>query len=192
MTKYTDDEILEIFQKTGALKKGHFLLTSGLHSPVYWEKFRVLQYPLYTSILCKLIAEHFASQNVDMVVGPTTGGVILAFEVARQMNVITAFAEKTEEGRVFRRDFTVQPDSRILIVDDVMTTGGSIWDTKEAVEKLKGLVIGIGILVDRSGKGIDFGVPLFSCIKTEAVTYKAEDCPLCTQNVPLEKPGSQS
>ena len=183
---------MKIFKMAGAIKEGHFLLASGLHSPLYWEKFRILQYPHFTEKLCQLIAQHFKEQRIDVVAGPTTGGIILAFETARQLGVRSIFAEKQGETRVFRRDFTIYPDERVLIVDDIMTTGGSIRETVRAVDKLGGAIIGIGVLVDRSQEKIDFNVPLFSCLRSPTITYPAEECPLCTANIPLIKPGGQS
>ena len=184
------DKTEDIFQKSGALLKGHFRLASGLHSPVYWEKFRVLQFPNYTEQLCRMIADHFRHQNVQVVAGPTTGGIILAFEVARQLGVRGIFAEKEGEERSFRRGFTVDPGERVLIVDDILTTGSSIREVIAAVKKLDGNIIGIGVLVDRSEQAPDFGFPLFSCHRSATVTYRPEECPLCAARVPLIKPGS--
>ncbi|MGB2827212.1 MAG: orotate phosphoribosyltransferase [Dehalococcoidales bacterium] len=180
----------DIFQKAGALLKGHFLLTSGLHSPAYWEKFRILQFPGYTEQLCRMIADHFRRENVQVVAGPTTGGIILAFEVARQLGVRGIFAEKEDEERSFRRGFSVDPGERVLIVDDILTTGSSIHEVIAAVNKLDGSIVGIGVLVDRSGQAPDFGFPLFSCHRAATVTYRPEECPLCAAGVPLVKPGS--
>jgi orotate phosphoribosyltransferase len=185
-----DQKVLAIFRKAGAIKEGHFLLSSGLHSPVYWEKFRVLQYPRYTRKLCRLIAQHFKGQGVDVVAGPTTGGIILAFETARQLGARCIFAEKEGEIRVFRRDFEIAPGERVLIVDDILTTGNSIRDTMRAVDKLGGVVIGIGVLVDRSEKGIDFSLPFFSCLRAPTTTYSPGNCPLCAAHIPLVKPGA--
>ena len=180
----------EIFEKAGAILKGHFLLTSGLHSPVYWEKFRVLQYPTHTEQLCRLIVGHFHQQKIEVVAAPTTGGIILAFEVARQLGVRGIFAEKIDEKeRAFRRGFTINPGEKVLIVDDILTTGKSIREVVVAAEKLKGKIIGIGVLVDRSEQNIDFGFPLFSCLRVETVAYSPEDCPLCAARIPLVKPG---
>lgn len=184
------DKVIEIFKKAGAVKEGHFLLASGLHSPVYWEKFRILQYPHYTEELCGLIAQHFKDQKIDVVAGPTTGGIILAFETARQLGVRSIFAEKEGETRVFRRDFDLTPGERTLIVDDVMTTGGSIRETMSAVDKLGGVIIGVAVLVDRSQEKVDFGVPLFSCLRAPTTVYPPQECPLCAAHIPLVKPGA--
>ncbi|MFB0559319.1 MAG: orotate phosphoribosyltransferase [Dehalococcoidales bacterium] len=185
------NSVEEIFEKSGAILKGHFLLASGLHSPIYWEKFRVLQFPHYTEQLCRMIATHFLKQGIQVVAGPTTGGIILAFEVARQLGVHGIFAEKegTSE-RAFRRGFSINPGERVLIVDDILTTGSSIREVMAAVNKQGGIVVGIGILVDRSEQSVDFGVPLFSCHRVITPTYTPQDCPLCAAQIPLVKPGS--
>ena len=179
-------KIEEIFRKSGTILEGHFLLTSGLHSPIYWEKFRVLQYSNYTEQLCRKISAHFKKEGVQVVAGPTTGGIILAFEVARQLGVQSIFAEKVgDTERTFRRGFSINPGERVLIVDDILTTGSSIHEVVAAVKKQNGIVIGIGVLVDRSDQKIEFGIPLFSCHRSVTVTYKPEECPLCAARIPL-------
>ncbi len=186
-------EVEGIFQESGALLNGHFLLASGLHSPVYWEKFRVLQYPKYTEQFCRMIAAHFRQQEIEVVAGPTTGGIILAFEVARQLGVRGIFAEKEGAAeRAFRRGLGISPGERTLIVDDILTTGSSIREVIDAVTKQGGVIIGIGVLVDRSEQEIDFGFPLFSCHRATTINYIPEKCPLCAANIPLAKPGGQS
>ena len=179
-----------IFVAAGAVLKGHFLLASGLHSATYWEKFRVLQFPEHTVPLCAMIADHFRESSVDVVAGPTTGGVILAFEVARQLGVRAVYAERGNEGgRVFRRGLTVSAGERVLIVDDLLTTGGSIRDVIAAVTALGGNTIGIGVLVDRAEADLDLGATLFSCLKASTETQSPETCPQCAAGVPLVKPG---
>jgi orotate phosphoribosyltransferase len=180
----------EIFQKSGAVMNGHYLLTSGRHSPVYWEKFRVLQSPVYTEQLSRLIAAHFIERDIQVVAGPTTGGIIIAYEVARQMGVRGIFAEREgADARAFRRGFEIKPGERVLIVDDILTTGGSVNQVVSAVKELGGSIIGIAVLVDRSDKGVDFGVPFYSCLRSVTVSYKPEECPQCRANIPLIKPG---
>lgn len=181
----------EIFKKSGAILEGHFLLTSGLHSPIYWEKFRILQYPNYTEQLCRLISAHFSKQKAQVVAGPTTGGIILAYEVARQLGVRGIFAEKEgANGRAFKRGFGINSGERVLIVDDVLTTGKSIREVLSLVAEQGGIVIGIGVLVDRSEQEQEFSVPLFSCLRSITPTYKPQECPLCAAGIPLTKPGS--
>ncbi len=185
------NDVEEIFQKSGAILKGHFLLASGLHSPIYWEKFRVLQFPNYTEQLCRMISAHFQKQRVQVVAGPTTGGIILAFEVARQLGVRGIFAEKKGAAeRAFKRGFSINPGERVLIVDDILTTGNSIRQVTAAVTKQEGIVIGVGVLVDRCEQGTEFGVPLFSCHRSITLTYSPSDCPLCAAQIPLVRPGS--
>ncbi len=182
----------KLFEISGAVLNGHFQLTSGLHSPVYWEKFQVLQYPEYTQQLCKMIVDRFRDQSVQVVAGPTTGGVILAYDVSRQLGVRGIFAEKVEgsNARAFRRGFNISPGERVLLVDDILTTGGSIQETIAPIKQAGGTLVGIGVLVDRSTKTLDFEVPLFSCVRSETVAYKAEECPLCKAGIPLTKRGS--
>ena len=170
---------------------GHFLLTSGLHSPVYWEKFRIIENPAAAVPLCQMIARNFEGRGIELVVGPTTGGIILAFEVARLMGLPAAFAEKVPSGeREFRRGFKIRPGEKILVVDDVLTTGKSIREVFDAVAKHQGNIMGVGMLVDRSEGNLDFGTPLFSCLRASTPAYKPEDCPLCKAGQPLTKPGS--
>jgi len=186
------NEILEMFKAVGAIKEGHFLLASGLHSPVYWEKFRILQYPHYTERLCRLIAQHFTEQRIAAVAGPTTGGIILAFETARQLGARSIFAEKEGQVRIFRRGLEIVPGENILVVDDVLTTGSSVMETINAVDRIGGKVVGIGVLVDRSQNNLALNLPLFSCLRAPTTTYSPDQCPLCTAHVPLVKPGGSS
>lgn len=180
-----------LFRRTGAVLDGHFLLTSGMHSPVYWEKFRILEQPEYTQKLCAMIAARFKDEGVEVVAGPTTGGIILAFEVAKQLGVRCIFAEKEESAkRAFRRGFVLNPGERVLVVDDVLTTGKSVKEVLEAVVKKNACIVGIGAMVDRSEHDLKLGYPLFSCLRSVTPAYKPEDCPLCKAGAPLEKPGS--
>jgi orotate phosphoribosyltransferase len=189
MTDVTADAE-RIFREAGAVMEGHFQLTSGLHSPIYWEKFRVLEQPRYTERLCRMIATHFRDQNVELVAGPTTGGVIISYEVAKQLGRRSIFAEREGPARVFRRGFEIKPIERVLVVDDILTTGGSVREVISEVKRKGGQLIGVGVLVDRSEGTVDFGVPLFSCYRTSVPTYKPEECPLCRKGMPLSKPGS--
>jgi len=182
-----------LFINSGAVLEGHFLLTSGLHSPIYWEKFRILENPEYTSNLCQMIASNFSNDDVELVIGPTTGGIIISHEVARYLGTKGIFAEKTSDGyRTLKRGFTIKPGERVLLVDDVLTTGKSIMEVVDVIKRAGGNLVGIGVLVDRSQKPLNVNVPLYSCIRSETVTYKPEECPLCAQGIPLVKPGSSN
>lgn len=137
-----------------------------------------------------MISDHFARQKVDVVVGPTTGGIILAFEVARQLGVRGIFAEKEGSSRrAFKRGFAISPGERVLVVDDVLTTGKSIREVLALVAGQGGVVAGIGVLVDRSEQEPDLGAPLFSCLRQTTATYSPSDCPLCAAGIPLDEPG---
>jgi orotate phosphoribosyltransferase len=185
-----ESEAERIFKEAGAFAEGHFQLTSGLHSPIYWEKFRILEQPRYTERLCRMIAEHFRGHNIQLVAGPTTGGVIVAYEVAKQLGVRSIYAERQGDARVFRRGFEIAQGERVLVVDDVLTTGGSVREVMAEVKRRGGRLIGLGVLVDRSQGEVDFGTSLFSCLRTVVPTYKPEECPLCGEGKPLVKPGS--
>jgi len=174
---------------TGAILKGHFLLTSGLHSDTYIEKFRVLEYPLLTEKLCKAIAEHFQETKPHLVVGAATGGVIISHVVARLLTCRSIFAERENDRLTFRRGFKINPKERVLIVDDVLTTGSSLYELIDLVVKQEGMIVGIGVFIDRSGGRANFGIPYFPLLKLDIPVYKPEECPLCRQNVPLEVRG---
>ncbi len=185
------NEIFEIFRKSGALLKGHFLLSSGLHSNIYFEKFQVLQYPEYVEILCRKLAWLFKDNKVEVVVGPTTGGVIIAYEVAKNLGTRSIFAEAGDEGRIFKRGFNLKKGEKTLIVDDILTTGGSIKEVIQLVKKHEGDILGIGILLDRSGGKVQFNYPLKPLAVTEVQNYRQEECPMCKKGQPLTKPGSR-
>lgn len=183
-------EVGDLFREAGAILEGHFELASGLHSATYWEKFRILNNPHHTEQLCKLIAQHFQGTGVELVAGPTLGGMLIAFEVARQLGVRSVYAERVGRGRDFRRGLSINPGQRVLVVDDVLTTGASILEVIQAVERHGGEIAGAAVLIDRSQGRVDLGVPLFSCHQVSIPTYTPEDCPLCAQGIPLTKPGS--
>ena len=178
-------ELSALLREVGALMDGHFLLSSGRHSPAYVEKFRLLQHPPHTERLCRLIADRFRDDEPELVAGPTTGGVILSYEVARLLGLRGIFAEEADGGRAFQRGFEVRPGERTLIVDDVLTTGGSIREVIEAVRRAGGRPIGVGVLVDRSGGRTDFGLPFFACLELDLPAYEADACPLCDDAVPM-------
>lgn len=187
-----ESDVLSTLRDSGALKEGHFLLSSGRHSDRYVEKFDLLRQPAAASRACLGFAEAFRDQGVDVVVGPTTGGIILAFEVGRQLGVAAAYAERKGEGaaREFRRGTVFAPGSRVLVVDDILTTGGSVRETLDALQSQPVDVIGVGILVDRSGGSVSFGVPLHALATMQIEAWEPADCPLCAQGVPLVKPGT--
>jgi orotate phosphoribosyltransferase len=183
--------ILEIFKKTGALLQGHFLLTSGRHSNIYFQCAKVLQYPEYTEQVCKIIADHFKDYNIDTVISPAMGGIIVGQEVARQLNKRSIFAEREDKKLTLRRGFTINQGEKILICEDVVTTGGSVYEVIDIVNEQGGEVVGVGFIVDRSNGKVNFGYPQKSTMKMEVISYLPEECPLCKENIPLVKPGSR-
>jgi len=187
-------DLLERLRRVGALQEGHFLLASGRHSDRYIEKFDLLRRPRAVEAVCRGFADRFRSERIDVVVGPTTGGIILAFEVARQLGVTCAFAERREDGertREFRRGTTFSPGQRVLLVDDILTTGGSIRETLAALALQPIDVVGVAVLVDRSAGVTQFdAIPLFALATIDVETWDPEACPLCRQGIPVDKPGT--
>ena len=186
----TPDEVERIFREAGALLEGHFILSSGRHSARYLEKFRVFEHPRLTERLCTGIVE-LIREPIDVVVGPTTGGVILAHEVGRQLGTRAVFAEREDgrPGRTFRRGQALDPSDRVLVVDDILSTGGAINDTLDAVRATGARVVRVAVLVDRSG-GVDLGVPLLSLWRTSIETFDPRACPLCARGLAATKPGT--
>jgi orotate phosphoribosyltransferase len=196
-----------LFRESGALREGHFLLKSGRHGDRYLEKFQVLQYPAATSELCGLWLDDYGSapaRSIDLVAGPTTGGVILAFETARQLGTRGIFAEEVRgtDGSVrreFRRGFTIERGSRVLLVDDILTTGGSMVAMIPAVEAAGGEIVACHVLVDRSGGLAALTSPttgrsysLRALWALDLPTWEAgpATCPLCAAGAPITAPGS--
>jgi orotate phosphoribosyltransferase len=181
----------KLLEDSGAILRGHFLLTSGRHSDVYFEKFRVLEQPEVLSALCGELASHYQGQSFDYVAGPTTGGIIIAFEVARQMGLPAVYIEAENGQKTLRRNKTVPAGSRALIVDDVLTTGRSLVESREAIEKAGGTVAAYGVLIDRAAPGLNLGAPLFASYKVEAESYAADEVPSWLAEIPITKPGTR-
>ena len=189
-----NERFLDQLEWIGALKRGHFLLASGRHSDQYVEKFDLLRHPNATEAACTdLIAELGHDAGVGVVVGPTTGGILLAFEIARQLGVPAAYAERARDGaneRAFQRGTTFSAGTTALVVDDILTTGGSIRETLRALDAREVAIRAVAVLVDRSGGTVDFGVSLYSLAHLDIATWAPDDCPLCAVGTPLVKPGS--
>lgn len=188
-----DATVESLFADAGALLDGHFLLKSGRHAGRYLEKFLVLQHPRYGVELCRRLADALAPYGPTLVVGPTTGGVLLSFETARQLGGSTraAFAEPVPEGgRALRRGWQVAAAERVAIVDDILTTGASLLETVEAVRAAGVEPVAAAVLVDRSTEQVELGFPLHALGRIEIPSWPADACPLCSSGVPLRKPGS--
>ena len=183
-------DLEKLLEESGAVLRGHFRLTSGRHSNVYFEKFRVLEQPHVLSALCKQIADHFRDR-VDIVAGPTTGGIIIAFEVARLMGVSAIYVESEDGRKKVRRNGFIPAGSRVLIVDDVLTTGLSIRETIEAVQEFEVEIAGIGVLIDRSQPGLSFDQPLYASYRVTADSWEPDDIPDWLANIPITQPGTR-
>lgn len=187
----TREEAIEIFTKSNALLNGHFRLTSGRHSGQYMQCAQVLQYPQYAAILCEDLARKFFGTPIDIVVGPALGGIIVAYEVGRALRVKTLFTERENGIMSLRRGFAINPGEKVLVVEDVVTTGGSVKEVINVVREKGAEVAGVGVLVDRSNGRVDFGVKTESILKMEIESHDPEECPLCKQGLPVVKPGSR-
>ncbi len=181
--------IKEILEKTGAILEGHFLLTSGLHSDKYFQMSLVFQYPDYGEIICKKLAESFKSKKIDIVIGPAIGGIIISYQLAKILGSKSIFTERENEKMKLRRGFKIEKGENVLICEDVITTGGSVKEVIEIVEKEGGKIEGIACIV-RRGK-VNFSYPLKSLIDSDVKNYLPDECPLCKSNIPIVKPGSR-
>lgn len=190
------EEVEKIFIDSGALLTGHFLLTSGRHSEKYLQCAKILQYPEYSEVLSKELASYFTDDKIEVVVGPAMGGILLAYEIARQLNAISMFAErdKVTDKMVLRRGFDeLIKGKNVLVAEDVITTGGSVIEAINAVKECGGIIKGVAVLADRSGGNVDFGVKLAKAYMTEIVSYEKDNCPLCKEGkTDAIKPGSRS
>lgn len=190
-TRLTPEEYLDVFRKSKALLDGHFLLTSGKHSAQYMQCAQVLQYPDRAAILAEGLAASFRDKEIQTVIGPATGGILVAHEVAKALGVRALFTERENGIMRLRRGFTLSPGERVLVVEDVITTGGSVREVLAVVQEFEAISVGVGILVDRTGGTVDFGLPTAFLIQLHIQAYEALECPLCAQGIPAVKPGSK-
>ena len=184
-------ELLSIFQQTGALLEGHFQLTSGLHSPQYLQCALVLQHPEHAERVGRALAARFPDEQISAVVAPAIGGIIVAHETARALGTRALFTEREAGTMTLRRGFNLDEGERVLVVEDVVTTGGSTRETIDAVTRAGGVVVGAGSIVDRSGGDVDLGVPRAALLTLTVPAYDPAHCPLCEKGTPAIKPGSR-
>lgn len=188
----TREDILKIFKDTEAWLEGHFILTSGLHSSTYFQCAKVFQYPWHAETLCQEIAEHFHNQKIDVVVSPAVGGIVFGQEIARLLGVRSIFAERVEGKMTLRRGFQISAGERVLLAEDVTTTGGSVKEVKYAVEQAGAHIVAVTAVVDRSAGKAQFGVPYFSLFQMEVTNHEPNNCPMCKTGSQAVKPGSRS
>lgn len=186
------ERVMEIFKELEILRYGHFLFTSGRHSDNYMQCAKLLQQPKYTEEIIKGMAEEFKDDKIDIVIGPALGGITISYEFAKQLNTISYFTERENNIMALRRGFIIPKGARVLVVEDVITTGGSVREVIDIVEKQGGEVIGVAVIVDRTGGKIEFGKKLVAAFSEELLSHEADKCPLCKEGkIPLEKPGSK-
>ena len=186
------EEVIDIFKRTGALLEGHFILTSGFHSPHYFQCAKVLQYPKFNQLLASDIADNFKHKKVDVVVTPAVGGIVLGTEVGRQLNVRTIFSERENGLMVLRRGFEFKKGENVLVCEDVVTTGGSVFEVLQIVKHSGANLIGVGFIIDRSNGKVNFGTEQFSLAKLDVTKYSETDLPAWLATIPLTKPGSRN
>jgi orotate phosphoribosyltransferase len=185
------EEVINEFKKTDALLEGHFQLTSGLHSTVYLQCARVLQYPKNAEQFGRAIAEEFAGQGIELVASPAIGGIVIGHEVARALGARFVWTEREGGTMTLRRGFTVSPDEKTLVVEDVITTGGSTRETIVCLQQAGANVVGAASIIDRSGGAVDVGVPRFALASLKVVSAEPDACDACRLGEPVVKPGSR-
>ncbi|MFR2260492.1 MAG: orotate phosphoribosyltransferase [Acutalibacteraceae bacterium] len=187
------ERVLEVLKEAGVLQEGHFLLTSGRHSNKYLQCAKIFCNTKYSEELCADLANKFKNDDVEVVIGPAMGAVQMAYEVSRALKCKNFFTERDENGkRTLRRGFVIEKGQRVLVVEDVVTTGGSVREVINLVKEAGGVVVGVGSIVDRTDGKIDFGVPYKAVYSADVVSWEAANCPLCRESgLPLVKPGSR-
>lgn len=187
----TPAEVEKLLESTGAIRRGHFQLSSGLHSPIYVQCALLFQHPVQTSRLADALAQLFAETPVDVVAAPALGGIVLGYELARQLGARAVFVERDPKGRMALRRFPLKSGERVLVAEDVLTTGGSTSETLAVIRRAGGTVVGVAAVLDRSGGVLKLDVPLRTLLAQKLETFAAADCPLCRAGQPVEKPGSR-
>ena len=186
------NQVLDIFRETGALLQGHFILTSGRHSASYFQCAKVLQYPEHLQLFANEIVNYFRDLSIDLVISPAVGGIVLGTEVGRQLNVQTIFTERESGVMTLRRGFEILAGNNVLVVEDVITTGGSVQEVMNVAIKAGANIVGVGVLVDRSGGAVKLHDNQFCITELEVVSYGADEVPEKLASIPILKPGSRS
>ncbi len=183
------EEVIHVFKETGALLEGHFLYASGRHGNRFLQAARVMQYPDNTERLCRALAARFSGEAIDLVVGPATGAIALAYETARHLHCRAAYSEKDGEGRMaVKRGFLVKPGARVLVVEDIVTTGGSVKKTLNHLRQRGARIAGVGVLIDRSAGEAAFDCPFEALAELDMESWAPEGCALCIEGTPLLDP----
>jgi len=187
------EEVMKKFEEAGAIQKGHFKLTSGVHSDTYIQCAQIMQHPEFMHNLCSELGKKFRGDDIDVIVGPAIGGIIMAHVMARVLGpwVRAIFTERENGKMTLRRSFEIKEGEKVLVVEDVTTTGSSVREVIDIVKSRQGKVVGVGVLIDRSGGKVDFGIKTEKLLTVDIKTYLPEECPLCKKGIPVVKPGSR-
>ena len=187
------EEVMKKFEEAGAIQKGHFKLTSGVHSDTYIQCAQIMQHPEFMHNLCSELGKKFRGDDIDVIVGPAIGGIIMAHVMARVLGpwVRAIFTERENGKMTLRRSFEINEGEKVLVVEDVTTTGSSVREVIDIVKSRQGKVVGVGVLIDRSGGEVDFGIKTEKLLTVDIKTYLPEECPLCKKGIPVVKPGSR-
>jgi len=187
------EEVMKKFEEAGAIQKGHFKLTSGVHSDTYIQCAQIMQHPEFMHNLCSELGKKFRGDDIDVIVGPAIGGIIMAHVMARVLGpwVRAIFTERENGKMTLRRSFEIKEGEKVLVVEDVTTTGSSVREVIDIVKLRQGKVVGVGVLIDRSGGEVDFGIKTEKLLTVDIKTYFPEECPLCKKGIPVLKPGSR-
>ena len=187
------EEVMKKFEQAGAIQKGHFKLTSGVHSDIYIQCAQVMQHPEFMYNLCSELGKKFRGDDIDIIVGPAIGGIIMAHVMARVLGpwVRAIFTERENGKMTLRRSFEIKEGEKVLVVEDVTTTGSSVREVIDIVNSRQGKVVGVGVLIDRSGGKVDFRIKTEKLLTVDIKTYLPEECPLCKKGIPAVKPGSR-
>ena len=189
----TQERVLEILKEAGVLLEGHFLLTSGRHSNKYLQCAKIFQNAKYSEELCEDLAKLYKDSGVDVVIGPAIGAILISYEVSRHLGTPNIFAERDADGvMTLRRSFEITKGQNVLVVEDVVTTGGSVREVIKLVKDAGGEVVGVGSIVDRTGGKVDFGVPYKAVLSVKVESFEPDNCPICAKGIPVVKPGSRN
>jgi len=187
----TNEDILKIFEKSGGILKGHFRLTSGRHSNQYMQCAKLFVNPEDSEMLCSELAKKINHLRIDLVASPAVGGIIMGYVMAKHLNALNVFTERVDGKMELRRGFSVEKGLRVLVVEDVVTTGGSVKEVIELLENMGAEVVAVASIVDRSNGKVDFGKPYYALLSMDIPSFEESECPLCKQGLPVEKPGSR-
>ena len=187
-----NNNYIEIFKNSGALLEGHFVLTSGRHSASYFQCAKLLQYPKYLELFSNKIVDHFKDNEIDLVMSPAVGGIVLGTEVGRLLKKRTVFAERVNGKMAMRRGFEIKANEKVLIVEDVITTGGSVKEVMNLVKDFGGSIVGVGVIVDRSSGEVVLHDNQLSIASLKVNSYDSNEVPSELASIPVEKPGSRS